>query len=66
MDACLSNPRLRESDIFLFLDGPIAMATISGLRATLGGSRDSIKTGYSQESKDPSVAHRISSYAADK
>jgi len=57
MDACLSNPRLRESDIFLFLDGPKATAaTISAVaRHPRWQSRLNLKLAILKNQKTPQV-----------
>jgi hypothetical protein len=57
IDACLSNPRLRESDIFLFLDGPNSTAaTISTIaRHPRWQTRLNLKLAILKNQKTPQV-----------
>jgi hypothetical protein len=57
MDACLSNPRLRESDIFLLIDGPNATAaTISAVaRNPRWQTRLNLKLAILKNQKTPQV-----------
>jgi hypothetical protein len=57
MDACLANPRLRESDIFLFLDGSNATAaTISAIaRHPRWQTRLNLKLAILKNQKTPHV-----------